>query len=264
MTLPFFAFLRFLVFYPKRALLLQPESKRILTTSQVGVGGAGDQMLSPTPTRAKHRDSRTLELPRWTAESGRLTCPALVVGRAAGAPSRTSSTSASSRHRVPSTAPSQPACAWIPAAALGTEAPRPMTPTDSLSGLGERGLRDLPQPEDPLGEAPRWLRLQPPGWGREAGAATPEGNQLAILKSARGPRACGWVAVAWAGPAGRAGLLRRGGGAEGTRRATTARERTDTKGSVLGKDGQLGSPNWPGLNDPTAFSPNGIQPFDTE
>lgn len=71
-----------------------------------------------------------------------------------------------------------------------------MTPADSLSGLGVRGLRDLPEPEDPLGEALRRLGLQPPGWGREAGAATPEGNQLAIRLSVRGPRACGWVAVA--------------------------------------------------------------------
>lgn len=229
MTLLFFAFLRFLVFYPKRALLLQPERKRILTASQVGVGGAGGQMLSPTPTPAKHTDSRTLELPRWTAESGRLTCPALAAGRAAGAPSRASSTSASTRHRAPSTAPSQPACAWIPDAARGTEAPRPMTPADSLSGLGVRGLRDLPEPEYPLGEALRRLGLQPPGWGREAGAATPEGNQLAIRLSVRGPRACGWVAVAWAGPAGRAGLLRRGGGAEEARRATTDRQGRDRR-----------------------------------
>lgn len=57
MTLPFFAFLRFLVFYPKRALLLQPERKRFLTTSQVGVGGAGGPHPHPRQTHG-HSDSR--------------------------------------------------------------------------------------------------------------------------------------------------------------------------------------------------------------
>lgn len=92
-----------------------------------------------------------------------LTCAALATGRFPRAPGRASSTSVGRRHSAPSTAPRRRARSWAPDAAEGTQAPRPMAPAESLSGLRRRGSA----------AAARVTALR----GRARGC--PEGNQLA-------------------------------------------------------------------------------------
>lgn len=99
-----------------------------------------------------------------------------------------------------------------------------MAPADSLSG-----------PRAQWGCAGRrYERLGLQGWV-QGEARAPEGNQLAGRPCCQdspaaslgcGPGACGSVAAAWAGPAGRGHLGR--GGEEGP----AAREGRDAKGSI--------------------------------
>lgn len=207
----------------------------------------------PPPHPLGTVDARTLGLLRcpWRREG--LTCAALAAGRAAGEdPSRTSSRSTGSRHRAPSTAPHQPACARAPDDAQGTQAPRAMAPADLLWGLRARGLRGPPAREE-LGEAPRRLGLQPRGGGGggEAGAATPEGNQLAIPLLAPGPRpADRWP---WLGQGPLGGDAGAGVWVGETREDTRLSGRDTRQGLSINRDGQLGASNGLGLSDRRFF-----------
>lgn len=159
-----------------------------------------------------------------------LTCATLAPAPFAGVPGQANSTSAGKRHSAPSTAPSWRARSPAPDAAEGTQAPRPMAPADSLSGLGRWG-----------GAAA--ARITAPGGGR---AAAPEGNQLAahcrehprrLQPGAQGPGPLGrWR---WPGQGPLGGVTWQWGGEEGP-----GRQRRDRRqGFRLRRECQLGSPN---------------------
>lgn len=189
---------------PSKSCIYSQEEKSSLRPLRSGQ--AGGQKRHPRPHYRGH-----------TAAGPALTCAAPAAGRAAGAPGRASSTSAGRRHSATSTAPSRPAWARAPDAAEDSQAPRPMAPADSLSGLrAARGGR--------VGAAggsgySRGRGGGPRGGGEAGRRSDPEGNQLAVPLSGVphrrrpgecGPRASGSLAAAWAGPAGR-GQLGRGG-----------------------------------------------------
>lgn len=230
---PLSAFRLFLVFYPEPGLL--NRKKKLLKTSPVGVGGAGGRFA---PHRPLPPHPRTRGLTPGSLSRGRthpvpapaLTCAALAPARVAGVPGQANSTSAGKRHSAPSSAPSRRAWSPAPDAAEGTQAPRPMAPADSLSGLGRRG-----------GAAA--ARITAPGGGR---AAAPEGNQLAahcrehprrLQPGAQGPGPLGrWR---WPGQGPLGGVTWQWGGEEGP-----GRQRRDRRqGLRLRRECQLGSPN---------------------